>query len=316
MNKSQNLIELLRYVNLKKEFTAQEVADEFNISVRTVHRYLLELSDLGVYFYTEQGKHGGYRLISSRILPPVNFTEDEALSIFFAFQALNDYSEIPFDVDIQTVSRKLYTNLPIELQQTVDKMKSVLAFRNIHQNVSNKYLKQILYLVGSQKIINIEYQKINQIKSYKLVPICVYSNNGYWYVPSYDLNSDEIKHYRIDRIISIQETHKTMTDCSYTIEDCFNNYLIKDPIHLYVKLDELGIKECQNNLYLSQDIQFNNDNKTGYIDEMIDRRDIKYLGDFFLRLGPSAEVIEPIEIRKYILHKINDLIKIYHTNNL
>lgn len=312
MNKSQKLIELLRYVNMKKEFTAQDVAKEFHISVRTVHRYLLELSDLGVYFFTEQGKNGGYRLISSRILPPVNFTEDEALSIFFAFQSLADYSDIPFEVDIHTVSKKLYNNLPIELQDTVDRMKSVLALRNPRRNTSNQYLKQLLFVVGSKEIIEIKYLKKTQQKKYSIVPICIYSNNGCWYVPSYDLDSCQIKHYRVDRILSLLNTGKKMTECRYTMKDCFNQYQIMNPLHLYVKLDEQGIQECLNNLYIGKDIKLNTSDGTGYIDEIVDKRDIKYLGDFFLRLGRSAEVLEPPDIREYISEKVNELFKIYN----
>lgn len=311
MNKSQRLIELLRYVNMKKEFTAQEIANEFNISVRTVHRDLLELSDLGVYFYTEQGKNGGYRLISSRLLPPVNFTEDEAIAIFFAFQSLSDYYELPFQLDISSVSRKLYTNLPAELQNTVDRMKSTLAFKNTYRKLSNKYLKNLLQLSGSKKVVEIKYNAVSQEKKYNIIPICIYSNNGFWYVPSYDLSSNQIKHFRIDRILYLSSTENKVEDLNLSIEDCFETYKISNPVHLYVKLDKQGIRECENNQYISTSIQIASNGEQGFIDEIIDIRDIEYLGDLFLRLGKSAEVIEPVEMRQYISKKAKELLNIY-----
>ncbi|WP_372633929.1 helix-turn-helix transcriptional regulator [Cohnella sp.] len=73
MSKARLLFDLIMYVNTKRSFTAQDVAYEFNISLRTAHRYLLELSDLGIPIYTEQGRKGGYRTLKNRTLPPHYF---------------------------------------------------------------------------------------------------------------------------------------------------------------------------------------------------------------------------------------------------
>lgn len=69
MTKAKRLIDILLFVSVKKKFTAQEIADTFHISVRTVHRYLLDLSDMGLPIYAEQGRHGGYTVLSNAILP-------------------------------------------------------------------------------------------------------------------------------------------------------------------------------------------------------------------------------------------------------
>lgn len=83
MSKAKLLFDLIMYVNAKRSFTAQEVADEFRVSVRTAHRYLTDLSEMGVPLYTEPGRTGGYRLLRGRMLPPVMFDEDEAFAVFF-----------------------------------------------------------------------------------------------------------------------------------------------------------------------------------------------------------------------------------------
>ena len=85
MSKAKRLLDILMFVTAKKNFTAQEIADEFNISIRTVHRYILDLSDMGMPIYSEQGRNGGYTVLTSRLLPPILFTEEEVVSIFFAF---------------------------------------------------------------------------------------------------------------------------------------------------------------------------------------------------------------------------------------
>lgn len=76
MSKAKRLLDILMFVTTKRKFTAQELADEFNISVRTIHRYLLDLSDMGLPIYAEQGRNGGYTVLKDRILPPILFTEE------------------------------------------------------------------------------------------------------------------------------------------------------------------------------------------------------------------------------------------------
>ncbi|GEC88372.1 helix-turn-helix transcriptional regulator [Brevibacillus brevis] len=91
MSKAKLLFDLIMYVNASRRFTAQDVAHEFNVSVRTAHRYLTELSEMGVPLYTEPGRSGGYRVLDNRILPPILLNENEAFSIFFSFQSLKYY---------------------------------------------------------------------------------------------------------------------------------------------------------------------------------------------------------------------------------
>jgi len=74
MAKSRRLVDMLMFINTKRTFTAKELAEEFGLSVRTVQRYLLDLSELGLPLYSEKGRSGGYRVLKNRILPPILFT--------------------------------------------------------------------------------------------------------------------------------------------------------------------------------------------------------------------------------------------------
>ena len=69
LSKTKLLFDLILYVNTKRIFTAQDVAQELDISTRTAHRYLMDLSEMGVPLYTEPGRNGGYRILNNRLLP-------------------------------------------------------------------------------------------------------------------------------------------------------------------------------------------------------------------------------------------------------
>lgn len=70
MTKSQRLLEVMISINARKKFTVDQLAQEFGVSYRTMHRYLQELSALGMPLYAEPGKHGGYSMLNESTLPP------------------------------------------------------------------------------------------------------------------------------------------------------------------------------------------------------------------------------------------------------
>lgn len=82
MSKSKRLIELMMTVNRMRKFTVRELADQFGVSSRTILRDLQELSELGVPLYSEVGPHGGYQVLKERVLPPIAFSEEEAVAMF------------------------------------------------------------------------------------------------------------------------------------------------------------------------------------------------------------------------------------------
>ncbi len=65
---------------------------------------------MGLPIYAEQGRNGGYKVLTNRVIPPILFTEEEAVSIFFAFQSLSYYRDLPFNTEINSVTHKLYSS--------------------------------------------------------------------------------------------------------------------------------------------------------------------------------------------------------------
>ncbi|EBD8094960.1 HTH domain-containing protein, partial [Salmonella enterica] len=69
---------LMRLMDSRKKFTARELAERFQVSIRTIQRDLNDLQELGFPLYTEVGVNGGYRVLPNRILPPLQLTQHEA----------------------------------------------------------------------------------------------------------------------------------------------------------------------------------------------------------------------------------------------
>lgn len=307
MSKTTKLFDLLLYVNTKQYFTANEVAEKFDISVRTAHRYLLELEEMGVPLYTEQGRNGGYRIVSNRVLPPIIFNEDEALAIFFSFQSLKYFKSLPFEVDMESASRKLFMQLPEDVKKQVENLESTLLFWNHKRDTDTPLLKLAIQKATQKKIIEITYQSKKKTTSRTIAPIGVYANHGVWYMPAHDCQSGEMRIFRIDRVLEINDSEKKYSPPDTTLYDILHSYEIKDPIHLFVTLSDEGILSCKDSPYFETSICNNADGVGGYIDQTIDRSDFDYVSRFFMGLGVEAEVIKPLEMRENIRNMARDI---------
>ncbi|MFD0872335.1 helix-turn-helix transcriptional regulator [Paenibacillus residui] len=309
MSKAKLLFDLIMYVNSKRSFTAQEIADEFHVSVRTAHRYLMEISEMGVPLYTEQGRNGGYRILHNRILPPVLLDEHEALAIFFAFQSLRYYPSLPFDTDMDSASRKLYFSLPDDIKKKIDRLESVLSFWNPKRRVSSPFLKEIIEAALDHHVLIIEYRSKSNRKKREVVPIGLYANDGFWYMPAWDMEKDKVRLFRADRILSLENSKRTC-ELKMNLPDWLDGYTIHTPVRLYVKLTREGMRQCQSKPWFEPHI-VSVDEDSGYIDTMIDYSEVEFLSSYFIQLGTEAQVIEPQEIVELIKKQASRLLDQY-----
>lgn len=78
MNRIDRLTAILTHLQTKRLVKAQHLADRFNISLRTVYRDIRALEEAGVPIIGEAG--AGYSLLEGYRLPPVMFTQEEAMA--------------------------------------------------------------------------------------------------------------------------------------------------------------------------------------------------------------------------------------------
>ncbi|TDC76413.1 YafY family transcriptional regulator [Micromonospora sp. KC606] len=89
--------------------TARQLADRFEVSVRTMERDLSALGQAGVPLFTKQGLGGGYTLDRSMSLPPLNFTPREAAAMAVA---LSRSEHVLFAKDARTALQKIIAAMP------------------------------------------------------------------------------------------------------------------------------------------------------------------------------------------------------------
>lgn len=310
--KSKRLIELMMLVNRKRKFTVKELAYEFNVSTRTILRDLQELSELGVPLYSEVGPHGGYQVLNERVLPPITFTEEEAVSIFFASHALRHFSTLPFEEQSKSALKKFYAYLPTDVKDHIDEMKKRFDFFIPTKQAKSPFLSVLLEKAISQNVICIEYESYKGKSSREIQPLGIYASNGLWYCPAYCFNSDDYRLFRCDKIVSISHEvdHEPLNLPLIPLGKKLKSVKEEKTIKLYVELSRQGVQRGETMIDPRFKVHIREDG-TGWIEDRIRQNDIPFLAQIFIAIGKDANVKEPSELLQSIREKLSEVMEWY-----
>ncbi|QUL55303.1 YafY family transcriptional regulator [Paenibacillus tritici] len=303
MSKSKRLLDLMMTVNRKRKFTVKELADEFNVSSRTILRDLQELGELGVPLYSEVGPHGGYQVLNERILPPIAFTEEEAVAIFFASHALRHYKYLPFKQESLSAQHKFYNYMSGDVRDRIDEMKNRIDFLTPVRQAEFPYLSLLLEAATGQKVLLIHYESKGQSKERWIQPVGIYAHNGLWYCPAYCFLRGDIRVFRCDRIRSAgyDSSGPAARDLRHVHlgnKEVYSSHAGQGDeslVRMWVELGHGGVQACEAELWSSPLLHIRADG-TGWLEGEIQKSDLGFFARFAIGLCDEATVQEPPEL--------------------
>lgn len=313
MPKSKRLMELMMTVNRKRKFTVKELAGEFGVSSRTILRDLQELSELGVPLYSEVGPHGGYQVLNERVLPPIAFTEEEAVAIFFASHALRHYSFLPFETESSSALSKFYNYMSGDIRDRIDEMKNRVDFVSPQRQSAFPHLGILLDGAVRQRVIRIEYESREENLCRDIQPVGIYASGGLWYCPAYCFRRKDFRLFRCDRILSAALLPEAEPLDHRDVNLSNWKTRIRSKRHgadCYVELSKMGVELCEPELSRRVPMHVREDG-TGYLEGTLPLDDIPFLARFFIGLGREATVKQPPELLDEIRRGLAELTEKY-----
>lgn len=309
MSKSKRLMELMMTVNRMRKFTVKELADQFSVSPRTILRDLQELSELGVPLYSEVGPHGGYQVLRERILPPIAFSEEEAVAMFFASHALRHYLSLPFEAESSAALQKFYYYMPGDVRDRIDQMKNRVDFLTHTRRQKSAFLGILLEAAVEQRVVTIQYGTKRGLSQRNIQPVGIYASNGFWYCPAYCFLRHDFRLFRCDRIKSAAVSediapldHRHIHLGNWRAQGADQIAYMK----IVAELTREGVQRAEAELWPSPRFELREDG-SGRIIHEVPANDVEYFAHYFLGLGMEATVLKPqplIDRMKALLSEI------------
>ena len=200
------MIELLQ---ARGSIGVPELARRLEVGERTVRRYAAMLREMGVPVEAEVGRHGGYRLRPGRKLPPMMFTEEEALGLVLGLLAARDLGLSGVAPAAEGALAKLERAMPEPLRDRVRALQeavSIAVSRSAAgETASSDVLLTLAAAVGEGRRVRMVYLSGWSGQTEREVdPYGVAHRGGYWYMAGHCHLRGGLRHFRVDKIPEAQ----------------------------------------------------------------------------------------------------------------
>lgn len=210
MNRIDRVTAILIQLQSRKVVKAQDIADRFGISLRTVYRDIKTLEEAGIPLYGEAGI--GYSIMDGYRLPPVMFTKEEATAFLTAEKLIEKLTDASTDESYKSAMYKVRAVLRStekDFLETLDNQIQVFKrSRRAIQEKQPRALQSILKGIAGKQVLQIGYfAHHNQQQSDREVePMGVFFLENFWHLIAWCRLRKDYRDFRIDRISSIRLT--------------------------------------------------------------------------------------------------------------
>lgn len=213
MNRIDRLTAILTQLQSKRVTKAQEIADRFSISLRTVYRDVRALEEAGVPIIGEAGL--GYSLVEGYRLPPVMFTQEEAQAFVVAEKIFEKLSDRSSTEHFHSAMLKVKSVLRSSEKDRIDQLSPLVAvFRNRNQlqlKGKDEHLRMILDALSSKRLLAMNYTTFSEEKTSirNVESVGVYYAFEQWYLIGWCRLRQDYRTFRLDRINSLRTLEET-----------------------------------------------------------------------------------------------------------
>lgn len=212
MNRIDRLTAILIHLQTKRVVKAEEVADRFEISLRTVYRDVKALMEAGVPIGSEAGK--GYFIVDGYHLPPVMFTEDEASSMLVAGKLVEKMTDKSVRTAFESAMHKIKAVLNESGKDHLQNLEShieIFLRSKYEVKESNEFpdhfMTEIQRAVAKKEILKIDYCSVeDELTQREVEPIGIFYYSMAWHLIGWCRLRNGYRDFRADRIKNLVNT--------------------------------------------------------------------------------------------------------------
>lgn len=319
MHRFDRLQAILIQLQSKRIVKAQELADRFEISLRTVYRDIRSLEEAGVPIGAEAGV--GYYLMDHFHLPPVTFTSDEATALLIGEKLMGQMSDSKVRSDFCSALFKIKAILKPSEKDKLEMLNDRIAvYNNLYTPPCDKqlFLHEIQQALVQKQVLEIKYQAKfadqELLRMVEPVGLCNYSSQ--WHLIAWCRLRNAFRDFRLDRIQTLRVTeesfkgkslpnideymkmlaiHTGNANISLRIPDVFKNRIDESKYWYGFISEENLVNECR--------MHFANEELMGF-------------AVWMLNSGCMATIEKPRQLKEYISNIVTSTYKHYCSSKI
>jgi len=299
------LLRLITLLQSGRKYTADELAQELEVSRRTIFRDLnmLEMAHIPYYFDAE---HGGYQINRHFFLPPVNLTLGEALAMLVLSGGLRGAGKLPLLSEGTRAAVKLESVLPAAIREhvgsVIDNVSMTLGPLSRHEQLGGMF-EQLAGAIVRQCVCELVYLSFRERKQITVTvhPLRLVFRSRAWYLIAFSETHKQVRTFKLGRIRKLTVSDKTFTPPKgVDLESHFGRAWGMIPegrlydVRLHFDSKVAGnVAEVQ--WHPTQQVEWNDDGSIEFCARVDGLGEITW---WILGYGDQVEVLEPPALRK------------------
>lgn len=310
LNRFDRIVAILIHLQSGRVVKAQEMAERFEVSLRTIYRDVRSLEMAGVPITGEAGV--GYALVEGYRLPPVMFTPEEAASFVAAEKLMQKFTDKVLGSHYESALYKVKSVLKSHAKERIATLEEQI-WVDSTQEMFNEHtpdaLNVLLESIAEKKQVTLQYQTsyVDELTDRTIEPVGLFHENNYWYVLAYCHLRSDYRQFRTDRMMRIRLLHEPFTKEHGILADHRKTDLPLSTTRVTIRVDKEAAR------YIRTGRKY-----YGFVSEKIvgDKVEMTFLASdlqdglprWYLMFADCAEIVEPESFRKRI-HELLDKAK-------
>ena len=214
---------IITQLQSKRIVTARDIATKHDVSIRTVYRDIRTLEKSGIPIITEEGK--GYSIMEGYKLPPIMFTEEEAMALITAEHLIKKNKDESLSNSYERAVTKIKSVLKYNQKSKTEFLTSRLQVRDNPKNEkTSQYLIKLQSIITNFQVIKIDYLSLSNYRTQRLIePFALYTTKENWILIAYCREREDFRSFRLDCIQNLHPTDETFIPHKITLEQYLEN---------------------------------------------------------------------------------------------
>jgi predicted DNA-binding transcriptional regulator YafY len=316
--RASRLLAILTTLQARGQVTAQALADECEVSLRTIYRDVDALSAAGVPVYSVQGSSGGYRLLDGYRVRLNGVSSPEAQALFLA-GLTQQAADLGMGAAAASARLKVLAALPEEMRSGA--AKSRFHFDAPAWFAEPETLDQLPAIAGavwSERTLRFRYKSRTGTSERQVNPLGIVLKGGHWYLVA--SLEEETKTFRIARMSAVTHLEecfrypKTFDLASYWADSIRRYEVDLHSNKATLRLSPQGLAMMDELLppYVRAEVVISPESdQHGWKQVIVSVGSIDHAAAEILRFGTDAEVLAPMELRERITQIVLMLAQTY-----
>lgn len=304
MNRTDRLVAVLLELQARGQLRAEDLAERFEVSVRTIYRDLEALSESGVPLVATPGS--GYRLIEGYFLPPLTFSATEAALLTLGGEFVRERVDPELRAAAEEALKKLTSVLPDENRTAVSRWRRSLLFPRLARP-DDPRLPGVRQAIQERRVLRLDYHAFRRAEPERreVEPFGLVFMSERWHLVAYCRLRQGPRMFRLDRIDDLQPTSETfeLTDRHAAPTPSWD--WKSDAPEVRVRFDDAvlrWVRERQPFTFVREEVDAHG---PVFVYAVRDERDFL---SWLLGWGASFEVLDPPSLRRRLALELRQML--------